>query len=566
MVLFIIRLHTKTFYLTHRLLEVNGKLVLTKTKEDMLRLLAVTPDPAQLVVMRTHPSNSTSLLSTTATMHQHEHSRELLLLREEMGTLRGRAEDAERAKDGFRNDNLRLTHRISYLEEQVAELLLRTKEEETLAHSHSGTQSPRISSSSALSNGSVNAPGLLNTPTKNSTGKPELQVFQKGPQVTALVANLPGLEVGSSSPSESRHSLPTLRPKPNVPNSSSGATMHHHYSVIKNQDVRSTKSLDFASDCSLTGEMNHHHRHEKHSHHRHRRHHLQNAQSTNSLDMNKSDGTSTLQSKTKHHSHHRLYEVTRTANPGEQCAYNSETSSSIQHSKHYQRKHLEGHRQQCESHQLLPDMKTKTDSMSESLSGSQHIHKLHDGQSIRSLDFDSETSSHQHYIHDRNQQSHSSFQNNDTQSTRSLDYGSEPTSHTVLHNYKKHHNHHNGNSSCSESKPQRPTPPKKPLRLSLHRATSLQSVTANQPTPADYTHSSKKPTKRNHKGEAPPTPIVIQISKDCPQPPPRTPSRAESCQSALQWPSPAAALHQAVILKTARSGTLPLGHASEKWC
>ena len=558
-------MHTKTFYLTYRLLEVNGKLVLTKTKEDMLRLLAVTPDPAQLVVMRTHLSTSTSLLSTTATMHQLEHSRELLLLHEEMGTLRGRAEDAERAKDDFRNDNLRLTHRISYLEEQVAELLQRTKEEETLTHSNSVTHSPHISSSSALSNGSVNAPGLLNTPTKLSTGKPEVQVFQKGPQVTALVANLPGLEVGSSSPSESRHILPTLRPKPNVPNSSSGGTMHH-YSVIKNQDVRSTKSLDFASDCSLTGEMKRHHRNEKHSHHRHRHHHLQTAQSTNSLDMNKSDGTSTLHSKTKHHSHHRLYEATRNAKPGDHCAHNSESSSGFHHSKHYHRKHLEEHHQQHEAHQLLPDMKTKMDSTSDSLSGSQHIHKLHDGQSIRSLDFDSETSTHQHYIHDRNQQSHSVSQNNDTQSTRSLDYGSEPTSHTVLHNYKKRHNHHNGNSSCTESKPQRPTPPKKPLRLSLHRATSLQSVTVTQPTPADYTQGSKKPTKRNHKGEAPPTPIVIQISKDSPQPPPRTPSRAESCQSALQWPSPAAALHQAVILKTARSGTLPLGHASEKWC
>jgi sulfur dioxygenase len=550
------------------LLEVNGKLVLTKSKEDMLRLLAVTPDPAQLVVMRTHLSTSTSLLSTTATMHQHDHSRELLLLREEMGNLRGRAEDAERAKDSFRNDNLRLTHRISYLEEQVAELLLRTKEEEILAHSNSGNRSPHISSSSALSNGSVNVTGSLNTPTKTSTGKPEVQVFQKGPQVTALVANLPGLEVGSSSPAESRHSLPTLRPKPNVPYSSSGGTMHH-YSIIKSQDVRSTKSLDFASDCSSTGGMNHHHRHEKHSHHRHRHHHLQNAQSTNSLDMNKSDGTSTLQSKTKHHSHHRLYEVTKTAKPGEQCVYeyNSETSSGIHHSKHYQRKHLEGHHRQHESHQLLPEAKTKTDCTPESPSGSQHIHKLHDAQSMKSLDFDSETSSmHQHYIHERNQQSHSSSQNNDTQSTRSLDYGSEPTSHTVLQNYKKYHYHHNGNSSCTESKPQRPTPPKKPLRLSLHRATSLQSVTATQPTPADYTQGSKKPTKRNHKGEAPPTPIVIQISRDSPQPPPRTPSRAESCQSALQWPSPAAALHQAVILKTARSGTRPLGHTNEKWC
>jgi sulfur dioxygenase len=550
----------------YRLLEVNGKLVLTKTKEDMLRLLAVTPDPALLVVMRTRPSSSASLLSTTAIIHQHDHSRELLLLREELGTLRGRAEDAERAKDSFRSDNLRLTHRISYLEEQVAELLQRTTQEETL--SHTVTQSALTSSS----NGSMKGLNSTNTPVKASAGKSDVQVFQKGPQVTALVANLPGLEVGSSSPAESRHSLPTLRPKPNATNASSGGTMHH-YTVMKNQDVHSTKSLDFGSDCSSSRGITHHHRQEKHSHHRHHHHHLQNARSTNSLDMNKSDATSTLQPKTKHHSHHRLYEATRPAKTGERSAYdyNSETSSVIAHSKHYHRRHSEGHHQQSESHQLLPDMKPNLDCTSELPSGTQQVHKLRDARSVKSLDFDSETSStNQHYTHERNHHSHSSSHNNhDTQSTRSLDYGSEPTSHT-FRNYKKNHDYHNGNSSCTESKPQRPTPPKKPLRLSLHRATSLQSVSATPqtpPAPADYTQGSKKPTKRNHKGEAPPTPAAVQINKEPPQPPPRTPSRAESCQSALRWPSPAAALHQAVTLKTARNGTRLLGaNTDEKWC
>jgi sulfur dioxygenase len=98
----------------------------------------------------------------------------------------------------------------------------------------------------------------------------------------------------------------------------------------------------------------------------------------------------------------------------------------------------------------------------------------------------------------------------------------------------------------------------------------LQSVSATPqtpPAPADYTQGSKKPTKRNHKGEAPPTPTAFQINKEPPQPPPRTPSRAESCQSALRWPSPAAALHQAVTLKTARNGTRLLGaNTDEKWC
>lgn len=46
-------------------------------------------------------------------------------LRSELGALRTAAEEAERAKEGLRTDNTRLTHRISYLEEQVSELLAR---------------------------------------------------------------------------------------------------------------------------------------------------------------------------------------------------------------------------------------------------------------------------------------------------------------------------------------------------------------------------------------------------------------------------------------------------------
>lgn len=46
-------------------------------------------------------------------------------LRAELGALRSAADDAEKAKEGLRADNTRLTHRISYLEEQVAELLSR---------------------------------------------------------------------------------------------------------------------------------------------------------------------------------------------------------------------------------------------------------------------------------------------------------------------------------------------------------------------------------------------------------------------------------------------------------
>lgn len=63
----------------------NGKLVVGAGCNDLTRLLAIAPDATQIVVLRKNES-----LSTLRTL---------------------------------RSDNLRLTHRISYLEEQVRDLL-----------------------------------------------------------------------------------------------------------------------------------------------------------------------------------------------------------------------------------------------------------------------------------------------------------------------------------------------------------------------------------------------------------------------------------------------------------
>lgn len=111
----------------------------------------------------------------------------------------------------------------------------------------------------------------------------------------------------------------------------------------------------------------------------------------------------------------------------------------------------------------------------------------------------------------------------------------------------------------------RPAPPKKPLRLSLHRAASLQSVESAPPAASQH-DIARKPTKRNHRGD-PPEKIASRHPEmngnansnpqeshaGPPQPPPRTPSRAESCQSALRWPSPKPRAHLT---------SMPM----EKWC
>ncbi|KAK6638138.1 hypothetical protein RUM44_008563 [Polyplax serrata] len=68
-----------------RILEVNGKLTLGTSKEELLRLLTVCPSKTEIVLLRTWTPPST--------------------------------------EEFLRRENLRLTHRISYLEDQVSELM-----------------------------------------------------------------------------------------------------------------------------------------------------------------------------------------------------------------------------------------------------------------------------------------------------------------------------------------------------------------------------------------------------------------------------------------------------------
>lgn len=75
------------FFFQIRIIEVNGKLTLATSRDELNRLLAVCPSKTELVVCRSWMPAS------------------------------------QPADDFLRRENLRLTHRISYLEDQVADLL-----------------------------------------------------------------------------------------------------------------------------------------------------------------------------------------------------------------------------------------------------------------------------------------------------------------------------------------------------------------------------------------------------------------------------------------------------------
>ncbi|XP_054257770.1 uncharacterized protein LOC128982790 isoform X2 [Macrosteles quadrilineatus] len=360
-----------------RLLEANGKVVLCKSKDELFKLLAVSPNPAQLVVMRRQPPHLEQLMSS---------------LRAELLSVREKAGEAERTRDSFRSDNLRLTHRISYLEEQVADLLERAREE------------IRPQSSNASTASSVKSP----------SPRPEVQVFQKGPQV-ALVANLPGLEVGNKSATETKQ-LPTVK----APNK------------LEDSKLKNVKSLEKISASDT----------EKRRRSKKKESHLYSARSTNSLDVE-----STIFAKC--HKHNQTHFTEKNKNTD----YSSETLSE----KNSHRRHSES-MEQRQKH--IRDARSS-------------LFDLNEKEKINhKLDFEPELN----YNRPSSCQPMSKIE---TVSQKSLDYSSESSSRY----YKKH----------SDPRVARPVPPKKPLRLSLHRATSLQSVE----------NGDKKPIKRNHKGEAP---------------------------------------------------------------
>lgn len=151
-----------THYLVfHRVLEVNGKQVLCKTREDMHRLLAVSPDPAQLVVLRAAPEQDLTAMSA------------------QLAAERERALQAERTADSLRADGVRLSHRISYLEDQVSELLSSGG-----GSGHGSTAGPQRSASANVSTVIVTSSSLTASSPGPTPSPNDVQLYQKGSQVS----------------------------------------------------------------------------------------------------------------------------------------------------------------------------------------------------------------------------------------------------------------------------------------------------------------------------------------------------------------------------------------------
>ncbi|CAG5011138.1 unnamed protein product [Parnassius apollo] len=480
-----------------RLLEVNGTSVVTgKSQEDLQRAISAA-SPARLVVLR---EQKTANPAPAAPFTQNEAAS----LRTELSALRVAAEDAERAKESLRADNTRLTHRISYLEEQVAEMLSR----HTQLHSVSSSDSCITVNKTKKNVTNIN---ITSEPQHNNKPSPksEVQVFQKGPDITAIVAKLPGLDGAESN-------LPIIRPRSNASGASSRVAISPRASPAPNHRSHSSHSLEHRAG-RIRHSLSHHcingavdysaetdaairmiERNQRHM----EKQRLKNERFNKSKvdDHFRSDSDIDVRDSLSKNSDPRHYEIKKAADRIEE---------SIKKTNWAERKTL-SIIEQLKRSQRIRKMK-KNDSAEDIQVDSErnYMYDRIDGKVLENAHKSSRRSS-SSKVHSRSGKSSefesecSDFPNGDVYSSSPrLDYGSESCS-TRMSHYKK-------NDDRREDSKSRPTPPRKPLRLSLHKARSAHSIlngTESETPSRPYSEAqngdiaqespSKRPVKRTY--------------------------------------------------------------------
>lgn len=343
---------------------------------------------------------------------------------------------------------------------------------------------------------------ITSRPSSVSSGN-DLQVFQKGPQVTALVANLPGLEVTKDS-----HTNLPVRSKSSMSNVS-----NTHIPAPTGECHKSHRQKHRSSHCSVEN-----YNHKKHQHHCSREKDYSSETNSNT------DHVSRQNRKNTENGHHYRYssvehngrdyasdmtlmdqnykkatkivqDLTRYEKHRQKCITASEKYN-VDLLRHYNVRKSSSvldFRSEVPNKPKYPDSKSveELDSI-ENGEVTQKNRRLPESRSSKSLDFDSDTNN-VAYITSTNG------------SSKSVDYTSEP----LDSNRRPNAYPMNGDPG----KP-RPTPPKKPLRLSLHKNHAIQqssetlSVVSNgSSVKSDF----RKPMKRTHKGDAPPVSVTVKI-------------------------------------------------------
>ncbi|KAM3961789.1 PDZ domain-containing protein sprite [Aphomia sociella] len=481
-----------------RVLEVNGTWMVSCRSQEEVQRAASAATPARLVVLRGYPTQPQQPPAHPNTFTQNEAGS----LRAELNALRTASEETERAKESLRTDNTRLTHRISYLEEQVAEMLARHAQVQPTSSNDSCITVNK--SKKNVTNINITTEPL--TKTKHNP-KSEVQVFQKGPDITAIVAKLPGLDGAEAN-------LPLMRPRSNASGASSRTAISPRASPPPNYRSHSSHSLEHKA-----GRMRH-----SLSHHCIHGGIDYSAETDAAIRM--------IERNQRHMEKQRLKSEKLSRNKTEEY-FRSDSDLDIKDSrvsigtcdpKHYEIKKAADRIE--ESIKKTNWAERKTLSIIEQLKRSQRLRKMKKNDSAEDIQLESEKHYMYHRIdgkvlenahkssrrssklHCRSAKSSefesecSDYPNGDIYSSSPrIDYGSESCSR--MSHYRK-----NDDRRDSDVK-SRPTPPRKPLRLSLHKARSAHSLIngSESETPSrppselqngDVPDSQKRPVKRTH--------------------------------------------------------------------
>ncbi|XP_064543107.1 uncharacterized protein sprt [Drosophila montana] len=345
-------------YKGDRILEINGRLVTSKTKEELQK----------------HVGNSGKC--------------QMVVLRKKSVPIPQKQLDQEK------ENNMRLQHRISYLEEQVRELQT-VKEQQKLQSQQQQQHKQQLQAATTQSNNAHVTSISISSPPSPSTPPDKPLIFQRGNYITTLVGGKPIELVGDELPPA--HVTKTLI-KENTHIDLRERLPHPHLYSMPSKSLSASK-ISINSDSAYMQQQKREKERQRERHERHR---------DRERDRDRERPRDALQQQQQLHREHLM----------------STHARSVEHLN------------QCNG------LERRRDTPRQSEAQTMRARLPSDMRSVKSLDFDSENES-------------------------------KPT------------------TGCRTV---RPTPPKKPLRLSLQRAQSLQTVELN---PCSE-HDRKRPMKRVH--------------------------------------------------------------------
>ncbi|XP_039747199.1 uncharacterized protein LOC120624616 [Pararge aegeria] len=531
-----------------RILEVNGTPTLCCSQEEFRRA-ASSVSPVRLVLLRAQHNPPAALAFT---------QNEAASLRAELGALRVAADDAERAKEGLRSDNTRLTHRISYLEEQVAELLNRHPQLQSVSSNDSC-----ITVNKTKKN--VTSISITTEPQSKQSPKSEVQVFQKGPDITAIVAKLPGLDCAETN-------LPIVRPRSNASGASSRIATSPRTSPTPNRRSHSSHSLEHRAG-RIRHSLSHHCIHDY------------SAETDAAIRM--------IERNQRHMEKQRVKQTDRFSRSKTEDNFRSDSDLDKEQRYKEETNVCDQRRSEIkkaaerieESIKKTNWAERKTMSIIEQLKRSQRLRKIKKNESVENIPVEPE----KHYTYNRIdgkvlENAHKSSRRSSklhSRSAKSSEFESECSDYPNGDVYSSSPRLDYGSESCSRlshyiknedrEELKRPTPPRKPLRLSLHKARSAHSLmngsesesTSRPPSEAQngdigqMSHC-KRPVKRTHANDK----WARERIRDGARATPRPTRKVMNGLSACETPA-ADDLYPESMHVTRRNG---MAQSAGKWC